>query len=138
MQATKNRVSVVVYAALAALVALALIAGFANTAGVQARSESGAVTTSLNGDNADLASVSAIELASNSKPMRAGWKADTAKFAGCLGGFGIAAAPVVAGFMFGGGPAGAIKAAKAWLPRLGPVGSTTLKWCMASVLGVRM
>lgn len=137
MQATKNRVSVVVYAALAALVALALMAGFANSAGVQARSESGAVTTSLNDDNADLASVSAIELASNSKPLRAGWKADTAKFAGCLGGFGIAAAPVVAGFMFG-GPAGARAAAKAWFPRLGPVGSNTMKWCMASVLGVRI
>jgi hypothetical protein len=65
------------------------------------------------------------------------WAADTAKFAGCLGGFGFVAAPVVVGFMFG-GPGGAVSAARAWIPRLGPVGAGILKWCMASVLGVRM
>ena len=63
--------------------------------------------------------------------------ADTAKFAGCLGGFGFVAAPIVAGFMFG-GPGGAVSAARAWIPRLGPVGGGILKWCMASVLGIRV
>ncbi|WP_280504643.1 hypothetical protein [Nocardia farcinica] len=70
-------------------------------------------------------------------PVKRNWAADTAIFAGCLGGFGFVAAPIVAGFMFG-GPGGAVAAAKAWIPRLGPVGGGILKWCMASVLGIRM
>ena len=44
---------------------------------------------------------------------------------------------VLVGFFFG-GPGGAVAAAKGWIPRLGPVGTTVLKWCMRSVLGVRM
>lgn len=70
-------------------------------------------------------------------PKKNDWAAQTARFAGCLGGFGVAAGPIVAGFMFG-GPSGAIGAAKAWFPRLGPVGTNTAKWCMRSVLGVRV
>ena len=62
---------------------------------------------------------------------------ETARFAGCLGGFGFVATPIVVGFFFG-GPGGAVAAAKGWIPRLGPVGTTVLKWCMRSVLGVRM
>lgn len=70
-------------------------------------------------------------------PKKNDWAAQTARFAGCLGGFGVAAVPIVAGFMIG-GPSGAIGAAKAWFPRLGPVGTNTAKWCMRSVLGVRV
>lgn len=70
-------------------------------------------------------------------PLKNDWAAQTARFAGCLGGFGVAAGPIVVGFMFG-GPGGAVNAAKAWFPRLGPVGTNTLKWCMRSVLGVRV
>ncbi|BCN51602.1 hypothetical protein [Prescottella equi] len=77
-----------------------------------------------------------VELASFS-PARTNVAAQTARFAGCLGGFGFVAAPIVAGFMFG-GPGGAISAAKAWLPRLGPVGGGIMKWCMQAILGVRM
>lgn len=62
---------------------------------------------------------------------------DTARFAGCLGGFGVAAAPIVIGFTFG-GPSGAISAAKAWIPRLGPVGAGVMKWCMQAIFGIRM
>lgn len=62
---------------------------------------------------------------------------ETARFAGCLGGFGFVATPIVVGFVFG-GPPGAVAAAKGWIPRLGIVGTTVLKWCMRSVLGVRM
>lgn len=70
-------------------------------------------------------------------PQGNDWAAQTARFAGCLGGFGFAAGPIVAGFMFG-GPNGAVSAAKAWFPRLGPAGSQTLKWCMRSIFNVRM
>jgi hypothetical protein len=70
-------------------------------------------------------------------PLGNDWAAQTARFAGCLGGFGVAAGPIVVGFMFG-GPGGAVNAAKAWFPKLGPVGTNTLKWCMRSVLGVRV
>ncbi|WP_201452988.1 hypothetical protein [Rhodococcus sp. T7] len=124
---------IVVYAAFAALIALALVAGIAAKGNViQAGHTASAVSTS---QIREAAVVPAVELVAHT-PARAGWKADTARFAGCLGGFGIAAAPVVAGFMFG-GPAGAKAAAKAWFPRLGPVGTNTMKWCLASVLGVR-
>lgn len=77
-----------------------------------------------------------ISLASYS-PARTGWAGNTARFAGCLGGIGFVATPIVAGFMFG-GPSGAVAAAKVWIPRLGPAGTGILRWCMQSVLGVRM
>lgn len=70
-------------------------------------------------------------------PQGNDWAAQTARFAGCLGGFGVAAVPIVVGFMFG-GPGGAVNAAKAWFPRVGPAGSQTIKWCMRSIFNVRM
>ncbi|WP_396908240.1 hypothetical protein [Mycolicibacterium sp.] len=70
-------------------------------------------------------------------PAPTGWAADTGQFAFCLGGFGFVAAPIVAGFMFG-GPNGAANAAKAWFPRLGPAGDATLKSCMWSIFHVRV
>src|SRR3954465_9968619 len=63
--------------------------------------------------------------------------ADTGQFAFCLGGFGFVAAPIVAGWMFG-GPTGAANAAKAWFPRLGNAGDATLKSCMWSIFHVRV
>ena len=60
------------------------------------------------------------------------------QFAGCLGGFAVAAVPVVIGFTFG-GPAGAIAAARQWLPVIAPYGgSDVLKACMESVLNVTL
>ena len=70
-------------------------------------------------------------------PPPTGWLGDTGQFAFCLGGFGFVAAPIVAGWMFG-GPGGAANAAKAWFPKLGPAGDATLKSCMWSVLHVRV
>lgn len=70
-------------------------------------------------------------------PAPTGVWGDTAQFAACLGGFGFVAAPVVAGFMFG-GPGGAASAARAWFPRLGPAGDATLKNCMWSIFHVRV
>ncbi|MGQ9411156.1 hypothetical protein [Mycolicibacterium gilvum] len=62
---------------------------------------------------------------------------DTGQFVVCLGGFGFAAAPVVAGAMFG-GPAGAAKAAKEWFPKLGPAGDQTMKSCMWSIFHIKV
>lgn len=84
-----------------------------------------------------IALASDVKLAVSPVSKKNNWASKTAQFAGCLGGFGFVAVPIVTGFMFG-GPAGAVSAAKAWIPRLGPVGTGVAKWCMSSVLGVKM
>lgn len=70
-------------------------------------------------------------------PVPAGVLEDTGQFAFCLGGFGVAAGPIVTGFFFG-GPGGAVKAAQKWIPKLGPVGGATVKSCMWSIFRIRV
>lgn len=94
----------------------------------------GAVTGAASASAAPVASPPATVLFA---PVPENWVGDTGQFAFCLGGFGVAAVPVVTAFFFY-GPIAAGKAAKEWFPRLGPIGTSTLKSCMWSVLHVRV
>ncbi|MGV9834312.1 hypothetical protein ACWDUL_08965 [Nocardia niigatensis] len=61
------------------------------------------------------------------------WAKRTAEFAGCLGGFGFVAAPIIVAYAAGGGGA-AWAVMKSLAGRLGPVGGAILNWCYDSVL----
>lgn len=143
---TGSRSMTLIAAASTLLLAMALVAGLVLRSSTSTSSSTSAASDSVAAQEWEGQSDRAlstvgdqsfgISLASYS-PARTGWAGDTARFAGCLGGVGFVATPIVAGFMFG-GPGGAVAAAKVWIPRLGPVGTGILRWCMQSVLGVRM